>query len=99
MFCNEPFNEKVDIWALGCVAYEMLNGVHPFPAENKGQMRRIHGTGSEYEKLGADRDAVLADLIDKMLVVNVSLHFMWFQYAVLISDCSSPMRGSLLRSS
>lgn len=30
MVKNEPFNEKVDIWALGCVLYIMLCGAHPF---------------------------------------------------------------------
>ncbi|GBG30271.1 Protein kinase, putative [Hondaea fermentalgiana] len=30
MVKNEPFDEKVDIWALGCVLYIMLCGAHPF---------------------------------------------------------------------
>jgi NIMA (never in mitosis gene a)-related kinase len=33
--CEEkPYNEKSDIWALGCVVYELCTFKHPFEAKN-----------------------------------------------------------------
>lgn len=33
--CEEkPYNEKTDIWALGCVLYQLCTGKYPFEAEN-----------------------------------------------------------------
>lgn len=29
---NRPYSEKADIWALGCIVYEMLRGHSPFSA-------------------------------------------------------------------
>ena len=31
--CNDlPYNNKTDIWSLGCVLYELLTYKHPFDA-------------------------------------------------------------------
>ena len=32
---NKPYNEKSDIWALGCILYELLTFNHPFTANNQ----------------------------------------------------------------
>ena len=33
--CEEkPYNEKSDVWALGCVLYELSTHKHPFDANN-----------------------------------------------------------------
>eukprot|EP00756_Hemistasia_phaeocysticola_P009039 Hpha_TRINITY_DN14813_c4_g3::TRINITY_DN14813_c4_g3_i2::g.170348::m.170348/K08857/NEK1_4_5; NIMA (never in mitosis gene a)-related kinase 1/4/5 len=39
---NRPYNNKSDVWALGCVLYEMCTLRHPFDAANiKGLMQKI----------------------------------------------------------
>ena len=35
---NKPYNEKSDIWALGCILYELLTFEHPFTARNQAAL-------------------------------------------------------------
>jgi NIMA (never in mitosis gene a)-related kinase len=37
--CEEkPYNEKTDIWAFGCLVYELCTGKHPFEAQNQAAL-------------------------------------------------------------
>ena len=37
--CEEkPYNEKTDIWAMGCIIYELCTGKHPFEANNQAAL-------------------------------------------------------------
>ena len=35
---QKPYNEKSDIWALGCIMYELATYKHPFDATNQGAL-------------------------------------------------------------
>jgi NIMA (never in mitosis gene a)-related kinase len=37
--CEEkPYNEKSDVWALGCLLYELCTYRHPFEAQNQASL-------------------------------------------------------------
>ncbi|CAK80352.1 unnamed protein product (macronuclear) [Paramecium tetraurelia] len=65
--CEEkPYNEKSDIWALGCVIYELCTFKHPFEANSQGALvlKIIRG---RYEPIGQMYSQALAQLIDQCL--------------------------------
>ena len=65
--CEEkPYNNKSDVWALGCVLYEMCTGKHPFTAPNQAALilRIVKGT---YTPLGFEFSASLREIIDLCL--------------------------------
>ena len=52
VFLNKPYNERADVWSLGCVCYELLSGRKPFQAPTqymlqdsikKGQFGKLNG--------------------------------------------------------
>jgi len=72
MVKNEPFDEKVDIWALGCCLYIMLCGAHPFDPDGNSTEAQILAlvAKGDYDKksqayLEISRNA--KDLINHML--------------------------------
>eukprot|EP00736_Rhodelphis_marinus_P011670 Rmarinus@m.30200 len=53
---DKPYNEKSDVWALGCIIYEACNYKHPFDASNqaalvlkilRGKYEPVHTTSTE----------------------------------------------------
>lgn len=65
--CEEkPYNNKSDVWALGCVLYEMCTGKHPFTAPNQAALilRIVKGT---YTPLGFEFSSSLREIIDLCL--------------------------------
>lgn len=64
---QQPYDEKVDIWSLGCIAYELDVGRPPFFHINPEETKRM-ALGGDYDKsLVSDNE--LRGLIEKMLQV------------------------------
>lgn len=71
LFRNRPYGYKSDIWALGCVLYEMCNLRHAFDAQsiNGLAMKILRGS---YPPIMATYSKPLKDLIIKMLSTKTS---------------------------
>jgi hypothetical protein len=63
---NKPYNEKSDVWALGCVLYELASLKHPFDASNQGALilKIIRG---KFPPLTASYSPHVRQLIDACL--------------------------------
>jgi serine/threonine protein kinase len=77
LIVGKPSGEKVDIFALGCILYQMINGgVHPFAGFDASDLPQVYGLKDPFEVIestGFDGDAVLVGLMRQMLNVNVSV--------------------------
>lgn len=69
--CEEkPYNEKSDVWALGCILYEMATFKHPFNATNQGALilKILKG---KYDPLSSrDFSSDLRKMVDLLLEKN-----------------------------
>ncbi|CDW78132.1 protein kinase domain containing protein [Stylonychia lemnae] len=71
LFKNKPYSYKSDVWALGCVLYEMCNLRHAFDAQSINGLAVKILRGS-YPPLNNTYSKQLRDLIQKMLSVKPS---------------------------
>ena len=68
--CEEkPYNEKSDIWALGCILYEMATYKHPFNAKNPASLC-IKILTAQYEPIHKDFSPDLKKIIEILLEKN-----------------------------
>ena len=71
LFKNKPYSYKSDIWALGCVVYEMCNLRHAFDAQSfNGLAMKI--LKASYPPISPSYSKGLRDLITQMLSTNPS---------------------------
>ena len=65
--CEEkPYNAKSDVWALGCVLYEMCTKTHPFQASTQAALLLKIIKGS-YQGLSSEFSSSLRDIVDLCL--------------------------------
>ena len=65
--CEEkPYNEKSDMWALGCILYEMCTFKHPFEAKTQGALvlKIIRG---KYPPISSGYSNELIEIVDLLL--------------------------------
>ncbi|CDW72959.1 protein kinase domain containing protein [Stylonychia lemnae] len=66
---DEPYDQKSDIWSLGCVLYEMIALRPPFQANDmNGLYKRV--IRGQYQKLPKQYSAELANMVSLLLQVN-----------------------------
>ena len=68
---DEPYDEKSDIWSLGCVLYEAITLKPPFRAEDMDGLYKKVTKGS-YSKIPEHFSKSLSSVIKSMLQVNPS---------------------------
>ena len=65
--CEEkPYNNKSDIWSLGCVLYELCTLRHPFEALNQGALA-LKILRANFNPIPAIYSKSLKDVVDKLL--------------------------------
>jgi len=68
--CEEkPYNEKSDIWALGCILYEMCSYKRPFNASNQAALilKILKG---KYDPIPKEYSSELSKIIQSTLQIN-----------------------------
>jgi len=63
---GRPYNDKSDIWSLGCVLYELCTLKHPFDASNQGALilKIIRG---KYPPISSSYSRELTDMLSRCL--------------------------------
>eukprot|EP00466_Bigelowiella_natans_P011990 jgi/Bigna1/52279/estExt_Genewise1Plus.C_70002 len=69
LFDNKKYNFKSDIWALGCVLYEMATLKHAFDANNLNGLAMKIRLG-KYPPISSTYSRTLRDLVKAMLNIN-----------------------------
>ena len=67
-----PYNDKSDIWSLGCVLYEMCELHPPFRAKNMAELYKKIITG-KYKDISKHYSADLSRMVRRLLQLNPSV--------------------------
>lgn len=69
---KQSYNEKSDIWSLGCLVYELCSLSPPFTAMNQRSLEVKIRIG-KFRPIPEHYSLALSEVVDSMLKVNVSL--------------------------
>ena len=67
---NMSYNDKSDVWALGCLLYEMCAFHPPFTANNQTELNRKIRIG-DFPRIPAKYSSELDRIVRKMIKVEV----------------------------
>ena len=68
---KQSYNEKSDIWSLGCLVYELCSLSPPFTALNQRSLEAKIRVG-KFHPISEKYSQDLSDVVNSMLRVNVS---------------------------
>jgi TolB-like protein/Tfp pilus assembly protein PilF len=68
----KPLDKRADIWAFGCVLYEVLSGRKAFSGETAAStIAAIHGQDPDWERLPAETPARIRELLRRCLAKDL----------------------------
>ena len=74
---NKPYNEKSDLWSIGVMLYQLYYRDIPFDGKNEVEILQKIESNLPYKQ---PDDIIFRDLINKLLVVEVSNRLSWNEY-------------------
>jgi serine/threonine protein kinase len=83
LFSNKPYNSKSDVWALGCVVYEMTTLKHAFNAKDMSSLVFKITRGKVTINLN-----YLGTIETKILKLILTLNSRCLQFRVIIQESS-----------
>jgi serine/threonine protein kinase len=69
---QEPYDDKIDLWAIGILTYELLTGQAPFTGENENDtytnimsldLQKSHNTTREFSSLSHDAKSFIKGIL------------------------------------
>ncbi len=73
LFKNKPYNFKSDVWALGCILYEMITFKHAFDADSLQNLAQKIIKGNFLALNPKQYSKQLIELVTKMLHTNPNM--------------------------